>query len=581
MSDQNKMLFAVLGCVIFYFCMDLLFPSVYQNVQPVSTVINGTQAIQSNDIVSSDNSSRESSIAPIQVGQKNKDDVLKTSQRIQIETPSLKGSINLKGSVIDDIELTSYKENTNPNSKNVTLLAPTQTPAPYFADVTYTSSTDLLSCPNLQTQWKIEGNTTVLTPKTPVTIVARMENNIVYKRTISIDENYLFTIEDKITNLGSNTVNLQPNAAITRVGTPVTGGFYVLHEGAIGVSNNKLIELSYEDINKKGLIQEQSSGGGWHGFTDKYWLTAVIPSKDQPVVAAYTHSIGDIYQSKITSANLVVEKGKTVLVKHHIYTGAKILRVLDAYEASHNFDRFHLAVDFGWFYFLTKPLFYVLEFLNSFLGNMGLAILLLTVLFKILVLPLANKSHRSMSGMKLLQPKMEKIKAQFGHDKKRLNEEMMKLYQTEKINPMSGCLPMLIQAPIFFCLYKVFFVTIEMRHAPFFGWIHDLAAPDPTTIFNLFGLIPWDPPAFLMLGAWPLLMGITMVVQQKLGPQTADPQQAKVMMIMPIMFTFMFASFPSGLVIYWAWSNILTIAQQWYMNKYAKPIQVTNTKKRK
>ncbi len=554
MSEQKKLIFAVIASFTFFFIFDTFFPS--QVKAPVQT----TQHAPDTAVAKSEGGSSSAQ----QAGTLDRVQALSADQRVIIHTPLLKGSINLTGALLDDLELVAYKETSDEKSSAVVLFSPLHTKTPYFSHISYASSLNDNACASSQTVWKVVSDNKTLSANAPVVLSAKV-GAIEYKREISVDDQYLFTIKDTLVNTSKETVNLSPNAVITRVGTPQTSGFFVLHEGGVGVLNHKLAEFSYEDMSKKGNIQE-TSVNGWHGFTDKYWLSAIIPDAKDSVTASYQHDQNNYY-AKTIGSNRVIEAGKTVEVTHHLYAGAKVLRMLDGYEVSHKFDRFDLAVDFGWFYFLTKPLFYVLDFLNKFFGNMGIAIILLTVLFKILTLPLANKSSRSMAKLKTLQPKMERLQAQHGNDKMRLNQEIMALYKKEKANPVSGCLPMLLQAPIFFCLYKVFFVTIEMRHAPFFGWIQDLSAPDPTTLFNLFGLLPFDPPSFLMIGAWPLLMGVTMVMQQKMSPQPADPQQAKVMMIMPIMFTFMFASFPAGLVIYWAWSNILTISHQWYMGR--------------
>ena len=381
-------------------------------------------------------------------------------------------------------------------------------------------------------------------------------------------------------NNGSEEIKLQPFGRVTRVGTPQTSGYYILHEGAIGVVEDRLKEFDYSKLTKEKEVI-QASKGGWVGFTDKYWLVALVPDQNLSVQTRFSGTEAEMYRAEINNGEHILKPGTSLDYKQHLFSGAKVLRLLDAYEEKQGFKRFDLAVDFGWFYFVTKPLFYVLEFLHQLLGNLGVAILILTVFVKILFYPLANKSFNSMARMKIMQPQMEKIKQKYANDKMRMNQELMELYKREKINPMSGCLPMLIQAPIFFCLYKVFFVTIEMRHAPFFGWIHDLSAPDPTSFFNLFGLLPWDAPSFLVIGALPLLMGATMILQQRLNPQPVDATQAKIMLIMPLMFTYLFASFPAGLVIYWAWSNILSIAQQMLITHRASSAPVTTKAKKR
>ena len=576
MNDQKNLIIAVVASIAIFWGFDYFYTSKKIQSAPQNTSVSSAQ---SNSAITPINTPVIASdiILP-------RDAVLKEDVRVTINTSSIKGSIRLKGALIDDVELTQYKETTDANSPNVVLLTPYKTKGSYIAAFNWAGQGDVV-CPNENTVWKIEGDakSAELTPTQPLKLFFDNGKGLRFNRTIQVDENYLFTVIDNVTNTGKTDVTLQQSSHVTRNGTPQTSGFFVLHEGGVGVLDHALSEVSYSDMEKKGHIQQDTTGG-WIGFTDKYWFVALIPSQTMPTHCSYDYSAGSIYQTQVMTPQMTLAAGKSIETVQHLYAGAKVLSILDSYEKTHGFDRFDLAVDFGWFYFLTKPLFYVLDFFHKILGNFGLAILLLTVLFKALLFPLANKSHRSMARMKDLQPKMEKLKTQYAHDKMRMNQELMNLYKSENANPMSGCLPMLVQAPIFFCLYKVFFVTIEMRHAPFFGWIHDLAATDPTSVFNLFGLIPWAPPAFLMIGAWPLIMGATMVLQQKLGPQPADPQQAKIMMIMPVMFTYLFASFPAGLVIYWAWSNILTILQQLYINcssEREKAKRTVNTRKKR
>ncbi|MEE8351220.1 MAG: membrane protein insertase YidC, partial [Rhodospirillales bacterium] len=338
-----------------------------------------------------------------------------------------------------------------------------------------------------------------------------------------------------------------------------------LHEGPMGVANETLQEISYDDLKEKGQIKETSKGG-WIGFTDKYWLAALVPDQNAQTNSRYIYrkdQAQDVYQVDYLSAPIIVAPGKSGEAKSRLFAGAKEVTVIDAYNEDLSIDRFDLAIDFGLFYFLTKPIFYALLYINGIVLNFGISIILLTLLIKLAFFPLANKSYTSMSAMKKLAPQMKKMRERYADDKTKLNEEMMALYKREKVNPASGCLPILIQIPVFFALYKVLFINIEMRHAPFFGWIKDLSAADPTSVFNLFGLIPWTPPDFLMIGVWPLIMGISMFLQQKLNPQPTDPMQAKIFLFLPIMFTFLLARFPAGLVIYWAVNNVLSMAQQW------------------
>jgi len=490
-------------------------------------------------------------------------EALQQSPRIEIKTERLKGSINLKGCRFDDLLLLNYHETVEKSSPPITLLSPEGAKSSYHVDFGWSAKEAGVKVPDSQSIWQT--TSTTLTQDSPLTLHWDNGAGLRFERTISVDDQYMFFITDRVTNTKDASVTLSSYGLVNRFDTPQVGGYFILHEGPIGVINEKLFEMTYAKLKEKGSVEE-STTGGWIGITDKYWLVALIPQQNTSVKTIYrgqTIEGHDSYQTEVLGPAMNLGAGQSIEVKHNLFAGAKILRMLDSYEEKLGFDKFDLAVDFGWFYFLTKPLFYALEYLHKLLGNFGLAILALTVLFKLLFFPLANKSYRSMSHMKKMQPKIEALKKRYGDDKLRMNQELMDLYRKEKINPLAGCLPLLIQAPVFFCLYKVLFVTLEMRHAPFYGWIHDLSAPDPTTLFNLFGLLPWTPPSILMIGAWPLIMGLTMYVQQKLNPQPADPAQAKAFMIMPVFLTYLLASFPAGLVIYWAWNNILSMAQQW------------------
>ncbi len=380
-----------------------------------------------------------------------------------------------------------------------------------------------------------------------------------------MDGDFMFTITQRVENKGNLPVTLHPYGLIRRQGTPEITGFYILHEGPYGVFDGTLLEVDYDDLDDEGLVKKTGTGG-WIGITDKYWLTALVPDQKARTDSRFTHREDDgkdRYQVDYLGSKTVVAAGGRSEVRSHFFAGAKEVDLLDSYMESLGVQRFDLAIDWGWLYFLTKPIFHGLVLINGYVGNFGLAILVLTVGIKLAFFPLANKSYTAMSKMKKLQPEMLKLRERFGEDKARLNQEMMALYKREKTNPASGCLPIVIQIPVFFALYKVLFVTIEMRHTPFYGWIQDLSAPDPYSVFNLFGLLPFALPDFLMIGAWPLFMGLTMFLQQKLNPQPPDPVQAKIFMFLPIMFTFLLARFPAGLVIYWAWNNLLSIIQQW------------------
>jgi len=489
---------------------------------------------------------------------------LSGTSRVRIDTPHLHGSISLVGGRIDDLTLADYRETLDSESAEIVLLSPLGAPNPYYVETGWVPGQGTASpLPGPETTWIADGTT--LAPDSPVTLIWNNGEGLTFKRTFGVDADYMFTLTETVENAGQTPVTLHPYALVVRHGTPEVTGFYILHEGLLGVFEEKLEEVDYDDLQKRGVI-DKASIGGWIGITDKYWLAAVIPDQQEKIVARFVHrreASADKYQSDFLGGPVTVGAGVSAASTTKAFLGAKEVRVLDSYAAEHKIKNFDLAIDFGWFYFLTKPLFLFLILINDYVGNLGVAILLLTVVIKVVFFPLANKSYRAISQMKRLQPEMTKLRERFGEDKIRLNQEMMALYKREKVSPASGCLPMLIQIPVFFALYKVLFVTIEMRHAPFFGWIQDLSAPDPTTIFNAFGLIPWQPPEILLIGIWPLIMGVTMYLQQKLNPAPPDPVQAKIFMFLPIIFTFMLARFPAGLVIYWAWNNVLSMAQQW------------------
>ncbi|HEX6979853.1 MAG TPA: membrane protein insertase YidC [Alphaproteobacteria bacterium] len=503
--------------------------------------------------------------------------LIKEQPRVRIESPSVSGSILLRGARIDDLHLTRYRETVEPDSPPITLLTPASLPDSYFAEFGWVAAANGVALPGPDTLWTADRD--VLRPGAPVTLSWDNGQGLRFERRIAIDENFVFTVTQRVLNTGGAPVQIHPYGLIARTGTPKTAGFYILHEGPIGVLGGTLREPDYDDVKSARTI-EQKSTGGWLGITDKYWLVSLIPDQKSEVTARFNHAtIGgnDRYQADFLGAASIVPPGGSAEVTSHLFAGAKEVHLLNQYESNLGIDRFDLAIDFGWFYFLTKPIFLILDYFYRLLGNYGLAILLLTVLIKLLFFPLANKSYRAMNKMKLLQPEMEKLRERFGDDRARLSQEMMALYKRAGANPLAGCLPIVIQIPVFFALYKVLFISIEMRHAPFFGWIRDLSAPDPTSIFNLFGLLPWGPPEVFLLGstigAWPVIMGITMFLQQKMNPQPPDPVQARIFLAMPFIFTFILAPFAAGLVIYWAWNNILSVLQQWVIMRrmQAKP----------
>ncbi|WP_169054117.1 membrane protein insertase YidC [Nitratireductor sp. XY-223] len=486
------------------------------------------------------------------------------SERISIDTPALTGSINLKGARFDDLKLKNYHETVNPSSPIIELLSPASMQEGYFAEFGFAGNDISGDVPGPNTVWTVDGTPT-LTPSSPVVLAWTNDKGLTFQRTVSVDEHFMFEIADAVTNNSESAVSISPYGRITRLYKPQLTGIFVLHEGLLGVfGEDGLQEIDYDDVEDDRTITPAKASNGWMGITDKYWATALIPAPDQPFQARFSYFDDGRprYQTDFLSDAITVQAGQTQTLETHLFAGAKQVPIINAYGEAFNIDRFDLMIDWGWFHFITKPMFYVLDFFYRILGNFGLAILATTVLLKLFFFPLANKSYKSMANMKKVQPKMEEIKQKHGEDRQAMQKAMMELYKKEKVNPVAGCWPVLLQIPVFFALYKVLYVTIEMRHAPFFGWIQDLSAPDPTSMFNLFGLIPFDPPTFLMIGVWPLLMGITMFLQMRMNPTPPDPTQAMIFNWMPVIFTFMLATFPAGLVIYWAWNNFLSILQQ-------------------
>jgi YidC/Oxa1 family membrane protein insertase len=495
-----------------------------------------------------------------------REDAIRESARLSIDTPSLRGSIALKGGRIDDLVLAKYHETVDPDSANVVLLSPSGAPNPYYAEYGWVADGGAPPLPARDSVWKAETEG-ALTPTHPVTLVWDNGQGLVFHRHIAVDDNYAFTVTDAVENKSDKEVTLSPFALISRHGMPKVQGYYILHEGLIGVLGNAgLKEISYADALKEGGSKSFKETAGWVGITDKYWATALIPDQSAAFVAdlSGTKRDGkDYFQTDLLLKPTTIAPGAVASVTTNLFAGAKQMSLIEGYATKLGAKQFDLLIDWGWFWFITKPLFRLLHGLSLLLGNYGLAVLATTVMVKALFFPLANKSYESMAKMKKLQPEMEKIRERFKEDRVKQQQELMALYKNQKINPVSGCLPTVVQIPVFFALYKVLFITIDMRHAPFFGWIKDLSAPDPTSVFNLFGLLPFHPSTYLMVGAWPLIMGCTMWVQMQLNPQQPDPVQQKIFSWMPVIFTFMLASFPSGLVIYWAWNNVLSLIQQY------------------
>jgi YidC/Oxa1 family membrane protein insertase len=496
---------------------------------------------------------------------------LAASPRVPIATGSLQGSIALKGGRVDDLALVKFRETVDPKSPPIVLLSPSGTADPFYAEFGWTGTAGAnVKLPTSETMWKQAGFGT-LSVGHPVTLTYDNDEGLEFRRTIAVDDKYVFTIKDEVTNKGASPISLFPYALISRHGTPHTAGYYILHEGLIGVlGESGLQEYTYKNITEKKAVNFDVTNG-WLGITDKYWAAVLLPDTTARLKARFsTGMVGNLptYQTDYLLDAQTVAPGATASANVRLFAGAKEVAVVNEYDKQFKLNRFDLLIDWGWFYFITKPLFIAIDYLYRLVGNFGLAILIVTVLIKIAFFPLANKSYASMAKMKAVQPQMTALRERFANDKAKQQQELMELYKREKINPLAGCLPIAIQIPVFFSLYKVLFVTIEMRHAPFFGWIHDLSAQDPTNIFNLFGLILFDPTvlplvgSFLHLGAWPLIMGVTMWVQMKLNPAPPDPTQAMIFNWMPLIFTFMLANFPAGLVIYWAWNNSLSVLQQ-------------------
>jgi YidC/Oxa1 family membrane protein insertase len=488
-----------------------------------------------------------------------------SSGRVPIMTPTLDGSINLEGARFDDLNLRQYRETTDPNSPEITLLSPLAAERPYFADFGWIAPQGTNEpVPGADTHWRVVSGDT-LSPGHDVTLAYDNGAGLVFTRQISVDTQYMFTIHDKVENRGTGSAVLYPFGLVSRHNVPETKRYWVVHEGFLGVADGKLQDPSYSDLAKKNETRSFGSTGGWVGITDKYWMATVIPPQDDSFTGtykAYDDAGVKAYQSDYLLKPVVIAAGASQEITQRLFAGAKVVGIVDAYRDNLKITRFDLAVDWGWFFFLTKPMFLALDWVYHYVGNFGIAILIFTVFVQLLFYPLANTSFRAMSKMKKLQPEMERLKALHKDDAAAQQQAVMQLYQKEKVNPVAGCLPTLIQLPVFFSLYKVLFVTIEMRHAPFFGWIKDLSAPDPLSLFNLFGLIPIALPSFLLIGVFPILMGFTMWIQTNLNPPVSDPMQAKIFQWMPVIFTLMLAGFPVGLVIYWTWKNLLSIIQQ-------------------
>lgn len=498
-----------------------------------------------------------------------RDEALLAAKRVTIVGDALSGSISLIGARFDDIRLNSYKKNLGDNEA-VTLLSPSNSSDAYFAEIGWHSNMYGMIMPDANTIWVADQSE--LKPGSEVNLIWVNDDKVKFTINIALDEAYMFTIKQSVFNASGKPIALSPYGLINRTYSSSEKAAQILHQGPIGCSNGVLKDVTFENLKEKMTETLDSSKIDWLGITDKYWLTAFVPDQTLDYKGVFSYALRnqiDRYQVSFVATQKDLAPGEEFSLTHHLFTGSKNVDLLDKYEKQYNIRLFDRAIDFGIFYIITKPVFNALNFFYKYCGNFGVSILIVTVIIKLLMFGVASKSYRSMKRMKDLQPEIERIKSLYADDKVKFNQEVMALYKKEKVNPVSGCLPLLIQIPVFFSLYKVLYVTIEMRHAPFFGWIHDLSAPDPTTIFNLFGLVPFTPPGFLIIGIWPILMAGTMYLQQRMSPAPADATQAQVMKFMPLMFLFMFSSFPAGLLIYWTWNNILSIIQQYYITRQA------------
>jgi YidC/Oxa1 family membrane protein insertase len=573
MSDQKNMILAIVLSVLVFVVWQYFFGMPLQEKQ--KQVAQQQQQAQHTQPPAAPAETRPQAPGQVpatpQTTEVSREAALAKSARVRIATPRVTGSIALNGGRIDDVSLATYRETVDPNSPAIVLLSPSGSPHPFYAEFGWVGAAGgNVKVPASDTVWQQQGSGDLAIGR-PVTLTWNNGEGLEFRRTISVDDKYMFTVRDDVANKGATGVTLYPYALISRHGTPPTLGYYILFEGLIGVLGDKLQEVKYADIEKAKVEEFKDVRNGWLGFTDKYWAAVLVPETTDRLDAKMTFgTIGTLktYQTDYLLDARSIAPGATASATARLFAGAKEVATVNGYEKDLGLNRFKLLIDWGMFWFITQPMFAVIDYFFHLVGNFGIAILIVTVLVKLAFFPLANKSYASMAKMKAVQPQMTAIRERFPDDKAKQQQEMMELYKREKINPVAGCLPIAIQIPVFFSLYKVLFVTIEMRHAPFYGWIKDLSAPDPTNIFTLFGLVAWDPTSvplighFLVLGIWPLIMGVTMWVQMKLNPAPPDPTQKMIFDWMPIIFTFMLANFSAGLVIYWAWNNTLSVIQQ-------------------
>ena len=557
MENQKNLFLAIVISMAIIFGFQLLVP------QPERAPISEEQTFEENSVeLSIQNTNTQIVI--------NRDEVISSSGRVSFNNGKIKGSINLEGGIIDDLILEEFRETLDPTSDLIEFLNPLGSQDAYYLDTGWVSSDSTLELPNNKSIWKTDK--TSMGIDDPVKLFWTNSQGITFEKIISLDENYLFNVDQRVINNSDKSFDLFPFGLSKRQGIPEMQNFFILHEGPISITDSVLEEYDYDDLKENKKIKHTSIGG-WIGITDKYWQTAIIPNQNEPIHQTYSYSFAenvDNFQTDIVGEKIAVSNGASISHNFKLFAGPKIVSVIDTYMEEYGIQEFDRSVDFGWFYFLTKPIFNVLQFVFGYVGNFGWSIIAFTILMRICFFPLAQQSFKSMAKMKKLGPEMQRLKEQYGDDRAGMQKEMMALYKREKANPIAGCLPILLQIPVFFALYKVLFVTIEMRHAPFIGWIHDLSAPDPLGLLTAFGFFDWNVPGILQLfniGIWPILMGISMFLQQKLNPAPVDKMQAKIFMFLPIVFTFVLGGFAAGLVIYWTTNNVLSMAQQYVIQR--------------
>ena len=556
MENQKNLFLAIIISMAIIFGFQLLVP------QPERVPV--TEETNTQESVSLDIQGTTSAILL------DRNQVLEETVRVTFDNSKIKGSINLEGGIIDDLVLEEYRETLDPTSDFIGFLNPLGSEDAYYLDTGWVSPDSSIELPNNKSKWTADKSSIGIND--PVKITWTNTQNITFEKIITLDEHYLFSVDQRVINNSDKSFDLYPFGLSKRQGLPEMQNFFILHEGPLSVTEGVLEEYDYDDLKEKQKIK-LNSVGGWIGMTDKYWQTAIIPNQNEPIQQTYSYSFVeniDNFQTDLVGAKIVVGSGDNISHNLKLFAGPKIVSVIEQYMDEYGVQEFDRSVDFGWFYFLTKPIFHVLEFIFGYVGNFGWAIIIFTILMRICFFPLAQQSFKSMAKMKKLGPELQRLKEQYGDDRAGMQKEMMALYKREKANPIAGCLPILLQIPVFFALYKVLFVTIEMRHAPFIGWIHDLSAPDPLGLLTLFGFVDWNVPGILQLfniGIWPILMGISMFLQQKLNPAPVDKMQAKIFMFLPIVFTFVLGGFAAGLVIYWTTNNVLSMAQQYVIQR--------------